>query len=221
MKTIDKTIAAFNARNKLGNNNNQKTYNNNFDVFIDDKDPRCPFPPIQNGREHITNCPDEPIYVGLWMLIRDATRPEHRDRPLTFVDVGCNKGYTIAALLETLNLTAPLPSSDPKDPAYVEPRFGFDPNATLTNNDVPGFFSREAIGLDIFTYAEKQGALSPPFRHNLCGGCCDLAEKNPYSPASPFAKHPWLVPKNDHVDDSSTTVVGMRRGNAFVPEVAV
>ena len=60
--------------------------------------PKVPCAPMQHGREGMTPCPDEELYLSLWAMRRA------KKHSWKLVDVGSNKGYSIAAMLNALQV---------------------------------------------------------------------------------------------------------------------
>lgn len=87
------------------------------------------------------------------------------------MDVGSNKGYSVAAMLEAFNV-----SSSPSSPSL---------------------FSRKALGLDIFQYGRTAG-VPPVAAHALCGACCDCTAENLWT-STTLSKHPWAVGRDRDV----------------------
>ena len=163
--------------------------------------------------EHASNCPDEELYLSLWNLLRDYTKSRYAKRPLVMVDVGSNKGYTAAAMLESLNLTTMkeyyFTQEDLDDESYDiqsnRERLNISTTSKIFRHYSP-YFSRQALAFDIYEYAEQRNTPTPGWRHALFGACCDGEQARPYESHSRIANHPWLK---------------CRKADVYIPEVEI
>ena len=161
-----------------------------------------------------SNCPDEDMYLVLWLLLLAQSGSDfHARRPLTIVDVGMNKGYSIAAMLEGLALPVPHPSVNPSD-------WNYDSNyarartdalrvaaaARRTNENSAGFFSKRMLAQRLYAWYPRAA------RANLNGGCAEERTPSVYHPSRVLANHPVFTNRTNHTNHTT---------DLFIPAVEV
>ena len=145
-----------------------------------------------------SHCPDEDVYLALWLLLLAQSGDEdanlHASRPLTIVDVGINKGYSVAGMFEGLALAVPPPSRNAMawnyDPSYATaptPEMQAAAAARRTNENAAGFFSKRAL--------HRQMQLWYPQGGSLGGNCGESGAAPLYHPSGRLVRHPLYANK--------------------------
>ena len=161
-----------------------------------------------------SNCPDEDMYLVLWLLLLAQSGSDfHARRPLTIVDVGMNKGYSIAAMLEGLALPVPHPSANPSDwnydSTYAKARtdaLRAAAAARRTNENSAGFFSKRMLAQRLYAWYPRAA------RANLNGGCAEERTPSLYHPSRVLANHPVFTNRTNQTNHTT---------DLFIPAVEV
>ena len=149
----------------------------------------------------VSECPDEDMYLVLWLLLLARSGDGaalHVNRPLTIVDVGINKGYSVAGMIEGLALAVPPPSDDSRawnfDPSFAAastPKRREAAAAQRTNENSPGFFSKQALARQLRQWFPHRVGK----KNALDGNCGESTSPSLYHPSGRLFHHPLYANK--------------------------